>query len=66
LAQRARAQRNLFAAEIALREIGTPSLHDTLDYLALLADARPNKFDRAAVRWHGRLENGDAEVEPAG
>ena len=24
--------------------------------LELLADLRPDKFDRAAVRWHGRLE----------
>jgi hypothetical protein len=34
----------------------TPSLVDALDYLELLADVRPDKFDRAAVRWHGRLE----------
>jgi hypothetical protein len=53
---RAIKQRNLFAAEIALREIGTPSLIDALDYLELLAVQRPDKFDRAAVRWHGRLE----------
>jgi len=48
--------RNLWAAETALREIGTPSLLDALDYLALLADARPDRFDRAAIRWHSRLE----------
>jgi hypothetical protein len=53
---RAIQERNLFAAEIALREIGDPSLLVALDYLALLADVRPDKFDRAAVRWHGRLE----------
>jgi len=52
---RAIKQRNLFAAEIALREIGTPSLLDALDYLDLLAVQRPDKFDRAAVRWHSRL-----------
>jgi hypothetical protein len=49
-------ERNLFAAEIALREMGTPSLVVVLNYLELLADVRPDKFDRAAVRWHGRLE----------
>jgi hypothetical protein len=53
---RAIQQRNLFAAEVALREMGTtPSLLSALDYLDLLADARPDKFDRAAVRWHSRL-----------
>ena len=32
-----------------------PSLLVLVDYL-VLADQRPDKFDRAAVRWHGRLE----------
>ena len=36
--------------------MGTPSLLVVLDHLELLADVRPDKFDRAAVRWHGRLE----------
>jgi hypothetical protein len=34
----------------------TPSLLDALDYLELLAQVRPDRVDRAAVRWHGRLE----------
>jgi hypothetical protein len=33
-----------------------PSLLVALDYVVLLADARPDKFDVAAIRWHGRLE----------
>ena len=33
-----------------------PSLLVLVDYLELLADVRPDKFDRAAVRWHGQLE----------
>ena len=33
-----------------------PSLLVLVDYLELLAEVRPDKFDRAAVRWHGRLE----------
>lgn len=33
-----------------------PSLLVLVDYLELLADVRPDNFDRAAVRWHGRLE----------
>lgn len=41
---------------MSLREMGTPSLLDALDYLALLAETKPEKLDAAAVRWHGRLE----------
>jgi hypothetical protein len=48
--------RNLWAVETAMREMGTVSLADALDYLGLLAAVRPDRFDRAAVRWHGRLE----------
>jgi len=43
-------------AELALREIGTPSLLDALDYLELLAVTKPQKMEAAAIRWHGRLE----------
>jgi hypothetical protein len=53
---RAIQQRNLWAAESSLRELGTPSLEDALTYLALLAEVKPEKLERAAVRWHGRLE----------
>ena len=53
---RAIQRRNLFQAELALREMRDPSLLVLVDYLELLADVRPDKFDRAAVRWHGRLE----------
>jgi len=48
--------RNPWAAEMALREIGKPSLLDALDYLDLLAETRPEKLEAAVVRWHGRLE----------
>ncbi len=53
---RAIQQRNLFAAEIALREMGTPSLLLALDYVALLAELKPERYPAAAVRRHGRLE----------
>lgn len=53
---RAIQQRNLWAVESSLRELGTPSLEDALAYLALLAEVKPEKLERAAVRWHGRLE----------
>lgn len=48
--------RNLWAAETAMREMGSVSLLEALDYLALLAELRPERAGRAAVRWHGRLE----------
>jgi hypothetical protein len=53
---RALQQRNLWAAESSLRELGTVPLDDALSYLALLAEQKPEKLERAAVRWHGRLE----------
>lgn len=53
---RAIQQRNLWAAEMSLRELGTPSLEAALAYLDLLAEQKPEKLERAAVRWHGRLE----------
>ena len=48
--------RNLFMAELALREMGSPSLLEVLDYLELLAVTKPQKMEPAAIRWHGRLE----------
>jgi hypothetical protein len=53
---RAIKQRNLWAAESSLRELGTPSLEDVLGYLDLLAETSSAKLERACVRWHGRLE----------
>jgi hypothetical protein len=54
---RAIQQRNLWAAELSLREMGqAPTLEYALAYLDLLAEQKPEKLERAAVRWHGRLE----------
>jgi hypothetical protein len=53
---RAIQQRNLWAAETSMRELRTVSLEDALGYLDLLAEQKPEKLERAAVRWHGRLE----------
>jgi hypothetical protein len=36
--------------------MGSVTLDEALDYVALLAELRPSKPPRAAVRWHGRLE----------
>lgn len=42
---------------MSLRELGhAPSLEAALAYLDLLAEQKPEKLERAAVRWHGRLE----------
>ena len=52
-------QRNLSAAEMSLRELGhPPTLEAALAYLDLLAEQKPEKLERAAVRWYGRLETG--------
>ena len=53
---RAIQQRNLWAADASLRELGQPSLDAALAYLDLLAEQKPEKLERACVRWHGRLE----------
>jgi hypothetical protein len=45
-----------------MRELGEVSLLDALAYLELLAVVRPDRFDRAAVRWHGRLETETATL----
>jgi len=46
----------LFMAEMAAREMHGLSLYDALDLCVLIAKEKPGKFERAAVRWHGRLE----------
>jgi hypothetical protein len=48
--------RNLFMAEVALKEMGNPSLLWALDYIVLLSELKPEKAKIAALRWHGRLE----------
>jgi hypothetical protein len=48
-------RKNVIGAEIALREMGEVDLLEALDYVALLAELRPDKAPRAAVRWHGGL-----------
>ena len=53
---RAIQQRNLWAAEMSLREFDQPSLETALAYIDLLAEQKPEKLERACVRWHGRLE----------
>lgn len=45
----------LFQAEVAARELGNLSLGHALALCQLLADADDPRYQRAAVRWHGRL-----------
>jgi hypothetical protein len=54
--RRAIERKNLIGAETALREMGAVSFLEALDYVVLLAELRPERAPRAAVRWHGRLE----------
>jgi len=47
---------NLVEADSAVRELRRVSLTDALDYVDLLATREPARFERAAIRWHSRLE----------
>lgn len=44
------------AAEAAARELGRLTLVDALSLTVLLSERAPGRFERAAVRWHGRFE----------
>lgn len=46
---RAIKQRNLWAAEMAARELRGLSLHDALDLVALIAQARPDRLEAAVA-----------------
>jgi hypothetical protein len=46
----------LRGAETSLRELGSVSREDAPGYLDLLAVQKPEKLERAVVRWHGRLK----------
>lgn len=52
---RAIAQRHVWNAETAARELGDVSLADALELVLLYAHAGDPKYERAAVRWLGRL-----------
>ena len=53
--RRALERRHIFGAVIAAKEIAFLSLRDALGLLALYAAEQSPKYDRAAVRWLGRL-----------
>ncbi len=43
------------SAEAAARELSRFSLADALDFLLLLSEKDPARFDPAAARWHARF-----------
>jgi hypothetical protein len=49
--QRAIQRRQLFAAEVAARELGGLSLADALDLTLLMGEVETWRYERAAVRW---------------
>jgi hypothetical protein len=53
--RRALERRHVFGAEIAAKELAYISLRDALGLVALYAAEDVPKFDKAAVRWLGRL-----------
>lgn len=59
---RAIQQRNLWAAEMSLRELGQPSLEAALSYLALLAEVKPEKLERAGRGNPGGPEHSTAAL----
>ena len=52
---RAVRSRNLFLAETAAFEMGKLSLGDALALVVLYGEGQDDKFEKAAVRWLGRL-----------
>jgi hypothetical protein len=53
---------NLLEADSAARELGQLNLADALEFCDLLARLAPERFEHAALRWHGRWET---ENKPA-
>jgi hypothetical protein len=45
---------NLLRAETAAHQLGRLSLPDALEFCDLLARHAPERFERAALRWHAR------------
>ena len=54
---------NVTEALSAASELGFVGLAEALELTLLLADADPEKYDRAAVRWHGRFVNDSKNVD---
>ena len=46
---------NLLEAEASAREFGRLDLEDALGFLNMIAAREPERYEKAAVRWLGRL-----------
>jgi hypothetical protein len=55
---------NLTEALSAASELQFVSLAEALELTLLLADKDPEKYDRAAARWHVRFRQEVANVDP--
>lgn len=66
--QRAIQRGHLLAAEMAAREMGTVNLADALRLSLLIAEVEPDRWPRAAARWHSRFvqEASGIGIEEAG
>ena len=53
--QRAIQHRNLFAAEMAAREMEQMTLANALALTLLISEENPERYERAAMRWHARF-----------
>jgi hypothetical protein len=53
--QRAIERGNLFQAELAARELDRMSLTQAFQLCLLIGSAGDPRYERAAVRWHGRF-----------
>lgn len=65
--RRALERRHIFGAEIAAKEMGFLSLRDALGLLALYSADDSPKYEKAAIRWLGRLalESDDLSLDDA-
>jgi hypothetical protein len=45
---------NVLEARAAASEMPAVALSDALELLLLIAQREPDKYERAAIRWHGR------------
>jgi hypothetical protein len=65
--RRALDKRNALAALSAAAELRSVSLTDALELCLLLCEREPARYERAALRWHGRYcrEGGDVELREA-
>jgi hypothetical protein len=59
-------RRNLFAAEEAASEIDYVSLPHALALTVLIGEESPERYERAAVRWHARFVQSGERDGPGG